>query len=834
MQTILSINDLTLGEKLSHFAGLFYLLKVKSLMLTIKKLEEVLRLGNIMCTVGYGDIIPTNNQEYIISIVIMLLACGIFAYAINSVGSITQDIVSQEYSIKNRLRTIEYLEYFWKEQSQYDSDLEQQILNDLSDSLKNQLQLQANKIVLQDNPIFKTNFSDKFIQKCVQLIKEQRFQPEQVIDCDEGEEKYIYFIESGQVEFFQTINKNQMEKQQQVLRAISRGDYFNHYQFFTGLNQQQKIKSSDFTKVFAIKRTEFLQLLKQFPEDQENFNYIKEQIIYNNEFGRIGGKCESCQRESHDFYNCHLIHFVPNQYKVIKRFNIMNSDQKTRMEFLRKKQKSKIWEDYSNIVENGLEYFQQNQSLIEDKSWILSEPSDSQITDIDLEDNLEFQSEQSNQQDNLQQEEKLNSHRIIEEQVEEEYDFNYDNQSDHEQKNNKQKSMLKNNKSPENSSQKSSLNMQRQRNNSITYNNNNFQENTKIQDYVDLNKFNNIDQKQDNDYDNAFENYTSKNFQSTSQNSTVRQKFQKLARAVIKPKQARNQTKFEQLYNQIMDKKKNTNRLFVEANGKLILNKCEKKLLSKENISSNNNIKEQVDKIQEYQLLSPRYEKQKQLDNVNIKNQHISQNYIQVEKQNNPNLLDSIKNQEKSIIINKKQVQELDKEYQNNSNQSISIAQQNSHSYKNKKNSQLEIPSQSIIIDSEESVPINNYQNSMLSLSIASEQSIHLKEQDMGKKNQDKKSRESKKTKEQNEYQDFKRKQNPIEKSSNPSVKLGQLSTYNPTYINRSKLGSEKPHLQSMQQKKKIPQIQSTMMIIQSRPNGRWQKPFKYFFQKKE
>lgn len=41
-----------------------------------------------------------------------------------------------------------------------------------------------------------------------------------------------------------------------------------------------------------------------------------------------------------------------------------------------------------------------------------------------------------------------------------------------------------------------------------------------------------------------------------------------------------------------MDKKKNTNRLFVEANGKLILNKCEKQLMSKEHISSNNNIKE--------------------------------------------------------------------------------------------------------------------------------------------------------------------------------------------------------------------------------------------------
>jgi len=41
-----------------------------------------------IATVGYGDILPKNNVEYMIEIVIILLGCGIFAHTINSIGAI--------------------------------------------------------------------------------------------------------------------------------------------------------------------------------------------------------------------------------------------------------------------------------------------------------------------------------------------------------------------------------------------------------------------------------------------------------------------------------------------------------------------------------------------------------------------------------------------------------------------------------------------------------------------------------------------------------------------------------------------------------------------------
>ena len=39
-----------------------------------------------MVTVGYGDIIPTNLYEIEITIFTMFVACGVFAFSVNSIG----------------------------------------------------------------------------------------------------------------------------------------------------------------------------------------------------------------------------------------------------------------------------------------------------------------------------------------------------------------------------------------------------------------------------------------------------------------------------------------------------------------------------------------------------------------------------------------------------------------------------------------------------------------------------------------------------------------------------------------------------------------------------
>ena len=41
-----------------------------------------------MITVGYGDITPVNDIEHICASGTMFLACGVFAFSLNSIGMI--------------------------------------------------------------------------------------------------------------------------------------------------------------------------------------------------------------------------------------------------------------------------------------------------------------------------------------------------------------------------------------------------------------------------------------------------------------------------------------------------------------------------------------------------------------------------------------------------------------------------------------------------------------------------------------------------------------------------------------------------------------------------
>ena len=45
-----------------------------------------------LLTVGYGDIAPVTNIEMIFVIIMALITCGVFGYAINSIGAIFKEM----------------------------------------------------------------------------------------------------------------------------------------------------------------------------------------------------------------------------------------------------------------------------------------------------------------------------------------------------------------------------------------------------------------------------------------------------------------------------------------------------------------------------------------------------------------------------------------------------------------------------------------------------------------------------------------------------------------------------------------------------------------------
>jgi len=97
-----------------------------------------------MNTVGFGDLTPQNPLEILFVIVFIFLACGIFAYSLNSIGVIVADIwkrqneFAKDLNIINEfmrgkkinfdltMRVRKYLEYIWNEEKL--EEVEQQVI----------------------------------------------------------------------------------------------------------------------------------------------------------------------------------------------------------------------------------------------------------------------------------------------------------------------------------------------------------------------------------------------------------------------------------------------------------------------------------------------------------------------------------------------------------------------------------------------------------------------------------------------------------------------------------------------------------------------------------
>ena len=58
----------------------------------IKYMSSIYWSITTMITVGYGDIYPINKEEKLFGIFAMLLACGIFAYTMNTMGSVISSL----------------------------------------------------------------------------------------------------------------------------------------------------------------------------------------------------------------------------------------------------------------------------------------------------------------------------------------------------------------------------------------------------------------------------------------------------------------------------------------------------------------------------------------------------------------------------------------------------------------------------------------------------------------------------------------------------------------------------------------------------------------------
>lgn len=250
---------------------------------------------------------------------------------------------SINFELQGKVR--KYLEHLMIKES--NSEKEQEIFKKLTHSLKKELMLNSNGKLLAQIPFFTNNFCEETIEDLSFCLQKNRYSPEEYLfEINEIDDGSLFLIESGSLE--SVMNGQQGVKH---LKEYKKGDILGLFSFFTDEPRNTSVRSKDFSTVFEIKKSEFLNILKKYPTDYEQYMMIRDKIKLYDQQEDLRIQCQCCERKTHTFFKCPLIHYIPDSDFLIKRLNYSNPQKRQTNPYSRKKKKFNALSDRVLILE---------------------------------------------------------------------------------------------------------------------------------------------------------------------------------------------------------------------------------------------------------------------------------------------------------------------------------------------------------------------------------------------------------------------------------------------------------------------------------------------------
>jgi voltage-gated potassium channel len=229
-----------------------------------------------MATVGYGDITPHRDFEYVFSILIMLIGASTYAFIIGNIASLASNLDAARVAFFNRIEAISqylhsrhvplklneqvrnYYEYLW---AHHRGVKEEILFDDLPPAFRLNLLLHLTRELLDKVPLFKY-CSPVLRNVLLMALKPQTYAPG-VLIAREGEVgKEIYFLSHGKVEIFS-------EERGENYGTLEDGDYFGDLSLILKEKRTASVKALTYCEVFILTTTEFNRIRNEYPEFRE-------------------------------------------------------------------------------------------------------------------------------------------------------------------------------------------------------------------------------------------------------------------------------------------------------------------------------------------------------------------------------------------------------------------------------------------------------------------------------------------------------------------------------------------------------------------------------------
>ncbi|CAD8120400.1 unnamed protein product [Paramecium sonneborni] len=218
-----------------------------------------------------------------------------------------QSLSISHKQILSRLKTTSLIDY-------------ERLPNQLSNKLLNaQYSKILRKIPLLDKCLSKASITSILMN----ATKERILEPNEILIEAQSENKFLYFVLSGQVKCFQ-----QRENKQFPITNNDNGIY-NQYGFFLEQLSEVGVQCETCCKILEINSEMFWKEVKKSIPELQKIKMCLDRVQFNQEYKLIGVTCQIC-KGNHKIDNCTKVHYIPSKQLLMDYiyFDEINKRQK--------------------------------------------------------------------------------------------------------------------------------------------------------------------------------------------------------------------------------------------------------------------------------------------------------------------------------------------------------------------------------------------------------------------------------------------------------------------------------------------------------------------------
>eukprot|EP00002_Diphylleia_rotans_P022135 TRINITY_DN4331_c0_g1_i9.p1 TRINITY_DN4331_c0_g1~~TRINITY_DN4331_c0_g1_i9.p1 ORF type:complete len:1378 (+),score=193.08 TRINITY_DN4331_c0_g1_i9:484-4617(+) len=226
----------------------------------------------VLTTVGFGDIVATNDNERIVTICTMLVGTFFYSLLFGNIASVlsTLDAASSRLlhrasllrkymsyhrlpeDLKNRIQ--QYFDVTWTRERGLD---EQSILNDLPTALRSEIAVYIHRELVNKVGFFQAISNAGFINSLVLKLKPQIALPGEVIVREGDLPAEMFFLSKGSVE---------VATNGSTLCILHEGSYFGEVSLIFQERRTASVTAREHTELLVLTKVDFESSVQYFPE----------------------------------------------------------------------------------------------------------------------------------------------------------------------------------------------------------------------------------------------------------------------------------------------------------------------------------------------------------------------------------------------------------------------------------------------------------------------------------------------------------------------------------------------------------------------------------------